>query len=92
MRTTISIEDHLLDQAKQAALERKCSLSELIEESLRLSLMTQARRKQDSAPRPLKTFRGSGVQPGVDLASSAALLEIMEGEHACLLQQASDGR
>ena len=79
MRTTISIEDHLLDRAKKAALERKCSLSELIEESLRLSLAAQARRKQQPAPSPLKTFRGSGVLPGVDLSSSAALLESMEG-------------
>lgn len=79
MRTTVSIEDHLLDRAKKAALERKCSLGELVEESLRLSLATQAKIRQQSVPRPLKTFRGSGVLPGVDLSSSAALLESMEG-------------
>ena len=31
------------------------------------------------AVRPLKTFRGEGLQPGVDLTNSASLLEAMEG-------------
>ncbi len=79
MRTTVSIEDHLLDQAKQAALEQKCSLGELIEDSLRLAMAAKVKRKQAGSSRPLKTFCGTGVQPGVDLSSSAALLETMEG-------------
>ena len=79
MRTTVSIEDHLLDQAKQAALEQKCSLGEVIENSLRLALAAQEKRKQAGFSKPLKTFRGTGVQPGVDLSSSAALLDTMEG-------------
>lgn len=28
--------------------------------------------------KPLKTFRGTGMMPGVDLNSTSALLEIME--------------
>ena len=79
MRTTISIQDALLKKAKQASLARNCSLSEVVEDALRHSLVAKTKFKEATNPRPLKTFRGSGLQPGVDLASGAGLLEIMEG-------------
>jgi hypothetical protein len=77
VRTTISISDSLLELAKKASRERRSTLGEVIEEALRTSL----------APRPksfvktrasLVTFKGSGLREGVDLDSSAALLEVME--------------
>jgi len=80
MRTTISIQDSLLLQAKEASLARNCSLGEVVEDALRLSLATRSKSAKGGQARPLKTFRGSGLQPGVDLSSSSGLLEIMEGQ------------
>ena len=80
MRTTVSIQDALLQQAKEASLKQNCSLGEVIEDALRATLAGQSKSKRAGRSRPFKTFRGTGLQPGVDLASSAALLEIMEGQ------------
>jgi len=79
MRTTISIEDTLLEQAREASLRRSCSLGEVIEDALRMSLAARPKSTANRRGTPLKTYRGSGLQPGVDLASSASLLETMEG-------------
>ncbi len=79
MRTTISIDDGLLERARQASLERRCSLGEVIEDSLRAALVDRPKFGLGSVARPLKTFGGSGVLPGVDLCSSSDLAEWMEG-------------
>jgi hypothetical protein len=77
VRTTISISDSLLELAKKASRERRSTLGEVIEEALRTSL---APRPKSSAKTraSLVTFKGSGLREGVDLDSSAALLEVME--------------
>lgn len=48
------------------------------------ALESQIRRPSVSAPVPadLPTFRGSGLQPGVDLDDTAALLDVMQGTDA----------
>jgi len=79
MRTTISIQDDLLRQAREVSLARNCTLGDLVDDALRLVLSAKPKATGAARPRPLKTFRGSGLQPGVDLSSSASLLEIMEG-------------
>jgi hypothetical protein len=79
MRTTISINDSLLEQARKVSQQRDCSLGEVIEDALRTSLVARPKSKRDSNEKPLKTFRGSGLLPGVDLSSSAAVLDAMEG-------------
>jgi hypothetical protein len=78
MRTTLTIQDALLRKARQISLERNLSVGEVVEEALRLTLGAQAKGRP-AQRRKLKTFRGDGLQPGVDLTSSAALLEVMEG-------------
>lgn len=77
MRTTVSIRDDLLRRARQLALERSCTLSDLVEESLQRTLAAPAT-LIPPLPAPLPTFAGRGVQPGVDLDSGASLLEVME--------------
>ena len=77
MRTTLTIQDDLLRKAKQTALERHCSLRGLVEDALRAAL-SGPRLTSKAKPFRLATFRGKGVQPGVDLDHSAALLDIME--------------
>jgi hypothetical protein len=79
MRTTIKIDDALLAEAKQMAVESDRTLSDVVEEALRERL---ARRQLVSGRQriSLPTSGGGGLMPGVDLASDASLLELMEGE------------
>ncbi|MGC9452481.1 MAG: CopG family transcriptional regulator [Oceanipulchritudo sp.] len=79
MRTTLRIEDGLLEVAKRRARERRSTLGEVVNEALKIGLLGTGEKRPD-AERPLKTFRGDGVQPGVDLRHSAGLLEVMEDE------------
>lgn len=77
MRTTLSIHAPLLRRAKEVSVQRNMSVGEVVEDALRSALGTKPKRGRGLA-RPLKTFRGDGLQPGVDLSSSGALLEVME--------------
>jgi hypothetical protein len=76
MRTTIHLPDDLLAQAKRAALESGTTLTAVIEDALRERLAR--REERSSKPVRVTTFGGSGLQPGVDLDDSAALLDLME--------------
>jgi hypothetical protein len=78
MRTTIRLDDDLLREAKGYAAATDRTLTRLIEDALREAL---ARRDAQPARRRLRlrTFKGCGLQPGVDLDSNAALLDLMEG-------------
>lgn len=78
MRTTLSIDNQLLREAKQVALLRRCTLGEVVEQSLRLSLSTQLKKPRQDSFRPVKTFGEGGVQAGVDLSNSVDLLDRME--------------
>jgi len=78
MRTTITIEDSLLQKAKKISHERRCSLREVIEDALRVTFAKGHKTNRSGGERALKTFKGSGIQPGIDLSSSSALLDAME--------------
>ena len=77
MRTTIRIDDQLLKEAKQYAMEHGFTLTKLLEQSLRETL-NRRKRQQGRKPVKLKTVKGDGLQPGIDLDDTAALLEIMD--------------
>ncbi len=82
MRTTVRLDDALLADAKSLAARTGRTLTQVIEDSLRESL---ARTKTKPDPRTkttLPTFKGRGLQPGVDLDSSAALLDLMDDRAA----------
>jgi hypothetical protein len=78
MRTTIRLDDGLLEQARQEARRRGETLTALIEQGLRREL---ARAKVNvTRPKvvlPVSDYTG-GLMPGVDITDNAALLEIME--------------
>jgi len=76
MRTTINIDDALLAQAKQVAARTGRSLTDVVEDALRESL----HRRHGTARQAVKlpVFGEDGLQPGVDLDDSAALLDLME--------------
>jgi Arc/MetJ family transcription regulator len=76
MRTTIRLDDELLTTAKRAALERGTTLTAVIEDALRRALVPSPDSKREDIALP--SFRGNGLQPGVDLDDSASLLDLME--------------
>jgi Bacterial antitoxin of type II TA system, VapB len=76
MRTTISLDDDLLAEAKQVAARTGRTLTAVIEDALRASL--HRRHVAPTRPVELPIFGEGGVQPGVDLDDSAALLELLE--------------
>ena len=76
MRTTIRLDDDLLGRAKRVAVERGVTLTAVIEDALRRALAPDAARTRE--PVSLPTFRGDGLQPGVDLDDTASLLDVMD--------------
>lgn len=77
MRTTIRLDDALLRQAKAAAAASGRSLNDLIEDAVRSALASRPAATRVSEP-DLPIYRGRGLQAGVDLDDSAALLDRME--------------
>ena len=77
MRTTVRLDPELLHEVKLAAAEERTTMTALLEQALRELL---ARRRQSEVrPRvPLPTYTGDGLQPGVDLSNTAALLDLMD--------------
>ena len=77
MRTTIRLDERLLAEAKKYAAESGQTLTAVLADALRESLAR--RRAQGKRKRVrLRTVKGDGVRPGVDLDDTASLLELME--------------
>jgi hypothetical protein len=76
MRTTVSIDDRLLTQAKVVAAGNGRTLSDLVEDGLRLLLAQGSR--PTSANVVLPVFGGSGLLPGVDLEDKDGLTARLE--------------
>ncbi len=79
MRTTVRLDDGLLDQARREAERRGTTLTALIEEGLRLAIRPpQPVERTTRVLLPVSRAR-SGLIAGVDLDDSAALLDEMDG-------------
>ena len=77
MRTTVRLDDDLLREAKRFAAEKGTTLTAILDQALREILARQERSiRPDSTPLP--SFRGQGLQPGVDLDDAGSLLDRME--------------
>jgi len=76
MRTTITIDDRLLDDVRRRAADLRQTVSQVIEDSVREALL----RRQDPERAPFRVhgFRGGETEPGVDQDDNAALLEYMD--------------
>jgi hypothetical protein len=75
MRTTVSIDDHLLARAKDRARQRGVTLGKVIEDALRTDLS----RPPAGDPPPIPVFRGGGgLRPGIDLSSNRAIQELFD--------------
>lgn len=76
MRTTINLDDNLMSDLKRLAADSGCTLTSVIHDALRESLSRRQCARQGRVDLPV--FHGTGLQPGVDISDSAAVLEIME--------------
>jgi len=77
MRTTIYIDDQLLQQVKDLAGKNGQTFTEFTQDALRAALSRTKKQKRIAHSR-LVTFNGDGVQPGVDIDNTADLLNIMD--------------
>ncbi|MFZ5875251.1 MAG: type II toxin-antitoxin system VapB family antitoxin [Nitrospirota bacterium] len=77
MRTTIRLNDRLLQEAKQLAARSGRTLTSVIEEALR-ALLARPRHPAKRARVRLTTVTGRGPAAGVDLDDTAGLLDLME--------------
>jgi antitoxin component of RelBE/YafQ-DinJ toxin-antitoxin module len=78
MRTTITLDDALIVEIKTSAAHTARTMNQVITDAIRLGLAKSAEARR--APVKLPVFHGGGtLQPGVDLDSNAALLDLMDG-------------
>ena len=78
MRTTVRLDERLLERARKEAARRGATLTALIEEGLQLVLHRPKKQSDRAHVRLPECRAGGGTQPGVDLTDSAALLDRME--------------
>lgn len=76
MRTTIRIDDALYRRVKSRAAQTGRTVSDVVEDAVRESF--QARRRPVPPVSELPVYGGSGVLPGVDLSSNAALRDLLD--------------
>jgi hypothetical protein len=75
MRTTVSINDHVLAEAKQVAARSHRSLGEVIEDALRRMLTEPP--DGATAKVTLPAHGSGGLQPGVDLDDKEQVAELL---------------
>lgn len=75
VRTTVAVDDRLLESARALARDRGTTLGRVVEDALRRELA-----RDDSRPAPsVPTFtRGNGMVPGLDVRSNRALAEVVD--------------
>jgi len=77
MRTTIRLDEELLRDAKKFAAETGQTLTSVIADALQ-EVLARRQHKARQAPIRLRTVKGHGPLPGVDLDDSASLLDLMQ--------------
>jgi Bacterial antitoxin of type II TA system, VapB len=76
MRTTVNIDEHLLEAARQLTVRTHRRLGDVVDDALRLLL---ARSEEGAtATLDLPTYGGSGLRPGVDLEDKEGLDALLE--------------
>jgi hypothetical protein len=79
MRTTVRLDDTLLDRARREAERQGVTLTSLIERGLRLVLANPEKRPKRRHVEIPVCREGGGTLPGVALDDSAPLLDCVEG-------------
>jgi hypothetical protein len=76
MRTTVNLDDDLLDAARQIAARTRRPLGEVLDDALRMLVAADVAPPASKVALP--TFGGSGLRPGVDLEDPEALAAVLE--------------
>lgn len=77
MRTTVNVDEHVLQEAKAVAARTNRTLGAVIDDALR-GLFHQLEQAHGSGRVHLPTGGGSGLRPGVDLEDRLALAELLD--------------
>lgn len=78
MRTTLTIDNDLLREAKVIAAKRGDSLKKVVEQGIREVIrMEQDRADQEHRP-PLVIHKTGGLMPGINLDKTSELLDLMD--------------
>ncbi len=78
MRTTVRLQDKLLERAKRKAAEEGRTFTSLVEEGLMIVLAEPEQKERRRTVLPVSKALG-GVLPGVDINNSASLLDVLDG-------------
>lgn len=78
MRTTLQLNENLYHRAKQLAVQTHRTLTAVIEDALRETFSRRNQISPKGVGVKLPVFDGKGLQPGVDLDDSSALLDLMD--------------
>jgi len=78
MRTTVRLDEALLERAREEAAKRKTTLTSLIEQGLELVLRRPLKRSERRLVSLPECRAGGGTLPGVDLNDSSSLLDRMD--------------
>jgi hypothetical protein len=76
VRTTVSIDDQLLELAKRRAHQRHQTLGEFVESAIQQYLA--GNNSSGEAPEVPVFTRGKGLVPGVDASSNRGLLDALD--------------
>jgi hypothetical protein len=76
MRITLTIDDELLERARQRALQSGTTLGSVTEDALRLLPSVHAESQPVALELPV--YGGSGLRPGVDLEDGEALAALLD--------------
>jgi hypothetical protein len=77
MRITFRLDDDLLDELRRCAAEERTTMTALLDQAVR-ELVTRRKQLRERPRVLLLTFKGRGLQPGVDLDDTSALLDLMD--------------
>jgi predicted transcriptional regulator len=79
-RTTIDLNPELHRRARRLAAETRRSLTEVVEEALRLYLLRRSQRTRAAARVRLPVAGRGGLRPGIDLDRTSDLLDRLDDE------------
>ncbi|HEY8882075.1 MAG TPA: type II toxin-antitoxin system VapB family antitoxin [Dermatophilaceae bacterium] len=84
MRTTLTIDDHLLSEAKAVAARTHRTIGSVFEDALRQMLARADDPRSPTGAVSLPSDGGSGLQPGVDLENKDQIAQLVgdEDNHA----------
>ncbi len=79
MRTTVRLDDVLLDQARREAERRGTTLTALIEQGLRLAMLPPRPVEKNARVRLPVSRAAGGLIAGIELDDSSSVLDRMDG-------------